>query len=77
MQTMAFTGDMTPQITQILQNAYESIKKISPAFKMEHIDYEVLQDIKDAKLGEQLYAEYIANGSKGTSWADIKKENGL
>ena len=38
---------------------------------------EALQDIEDAKLGAKLYSEYLASGSKSTSWADIKKENGL
>ena len=36
MTTTIFKGDITPQIAQILQDAYEAIKKIDPQFKMEN-----------------------------------------
>ena len=33
MTTTIFKGDITPQIAQILQDAYEAIKKIDPQWQ--------------------------------------------
>jgi len=47
MTTTIFKGDITPQIAQILQDAYEAIKKIDPQFKMENDGYRLCKE--DAK----------------------------
>gem|GEM_PF-291631 len=77
------TGEnLNQQIIQAIKNAVA--KASNPTYTIKYIntskdkiDSEALQDIEDAKLGAKLYSEYLASGSKSTSWADIKKENGL
>lgn len=44
MTTTIFKGDITPQIAQILQDAYEAIKKIDPQFKMENDGYRLCKE---------------------------------
>ena len=83
MKTITITGEnLNQQIIQAIKNAVA--KASNPTYTIKYIntsknkiDSEALQDIEDAKLGAKLYSEYWASGSKSTSWADIKKENGL
>ena len=81
MKTITITGEnLNQQIIQAIKNAVA--KASNPTYTIKYIntskdkiDSEALQDIEDAKLGAKLYSEYLASGSKSTSWADIKKEN--
>ena len=74
MKTITITGEnLNQQIIQAIKNAVA--KASNPTYTIKYIN--TSKDIEDAKLGAKLYSEYLASGSKSTSWADIKKENGL